>query len=602
MRTAAITIAAATLHASAAHAAEATTHDSDLLTGIGLSIIAATVFAFLARALRQPLLLAYLAAGAVLGPELGLGLVSDHRTVELISEIGLILLLFIIGLEIDVRKLWIAGRSLVLAGVFQFIGCVALGVAFVELSGAAGDGRYDTFYLAVAMALSSTMVVVKLLYDKLELATLPGRLTLGILVFQDLWAILVLALQPNLDNPQVTVLLGSLIKGAGLVVAGLACSRYLLPPLFATVAKQPEVMLIAALAWCFAMAGVASAAGLSREMGALIAGVSISSFPYNVDVAAKVINLRDFFVTLFFVSLGMTITMPTLPLLALALLASAFLIASRFLTIFPILYATGNGLRTSLLPSINLAQMSEFSLVIVNLGAGFGHVSPQVASLLTFVFAITAIVSTYLITYNHPLQKRLGGLLQRLGLHDPQLGTALSSGGEHPPPAIVFLGFFREASSILHELLDGGECERLIPRDRLMVVDFNPDVHRALNQRNVPCMYGDIASMETLQHAHITEAKLVVCTLPDSILKGLDNRRMLRQLRRVAPKAQVVVASETIHGALALYDEGADFVVIPRLHSARYLAETLAGATGMALDELRQREREALRQRNEVLP
>ncbi len=156
------------------------------------------------------------------------------------------------------------------------------------------------------------MIVVKLLYDKAELDTLPGRITLGVLVFQDIWAIVVLGIQPNLLDPQFGTLLGSLVKGALLVAASLLVSKALLPQLFRSVAKLPELMLIGSLAWCFMVSAGADAAGLSREMGALVAGVSISTFPYNMDVVAKVVSIRDFFVTLFFVALGMQIPMPTL--------------------------------------------------------------------------------------------------------------------------------------------------------------------------------------------------------------------------------------------------------------------------------------------------
>ncbi len=220
------------------------------------------------------------------------------------------------------------------------------------------------------------MIVVKLLYDKHELMTLPGRLTLGVLVFQDVWAILVLALQPSLMNPSAATLLASLAKGAALVVFSLAASRYLLPRLFALIAKVPELLLVTALAWCFLVSGVASALGLSREMGALIAGVGMSTFPYNLDVIAKVVNIRDFFVTLFFVALGMQIPMPTTATLAGGHrrfgLPRGHPLRSRS---FPILLATRLGLRASLLPAINLAQMSEFSLVILALGLSLGHVS-----------------------------------------------------------------------------------------------------------------------------------------------------------------------------------------------------------------------------------
>ncbi len=394
-------------------------HNVDLIADIGLSIVVATALGVLAKALRQPLLLAYLAAGILLGPRMGLGLVTDEATITLIAEIGLILLLFIIGLEIDLKKLAASGRTLVVTGLAQFPLGVALGLGFFGLLGfALGDGRFDALYLAVALALSSTMIVVKLLYDKFELTTLPGRITLGVLVFQDVWAILFLAVQPNLADPAVGTVLVSFVKGGLLVAAALAVSKFLLPRLFAFIAKVPELLLVTAVSWCFLVSGAAGAVGLSREMGALVAGISLSTFPYNVDVIAKVINIRDFFVTLFFVGLGMQIPVPTGELLGYAAMASVFLVAGRFASVFPILYGLKNGLRPSLICSINLAQMSEFSLVIAALGLQMGHVSDQTVGILTFVFAAASVAATYMIQYNHEIHKVLAAGLRRLGLRD----------------------------------------------------------------------------------------------------------------------------------------------------------------------------------------
>ena len=388
----------------------------NLLSNIGLAIVIATLFAFIAKVLKQPLILAYLLAGVVIGPEIGFAWVKDEETIELISEIGLILLLFIIGLEIDLKKLLGAGRTLLVTGISQFLLCVAMGIGLAILMGfTPRSGNFDWLYLAVTLALSSTLIVVKLLYDKFELTTLPGRITLGVLVCQDIWAIVFLALQPNLHDPRFETLLESFIKGAGLVFMTLAMSRYALPRCFSFVAKVPELLLIAALAWCFLVSGAADWLGLSREMGALIAGVSMSTFPYNIDVIAKVINIRDFFVTLFFVALGMKIPQPTLTIVTAAIGMSLFVVASRLLAVFPVLYLLGNGLRASLIPSINLAQMSEFSLVIASLGLALKHISPELVGTLTFVFAITSVLSTYLIAYNHEIQRQLARLLEKIG-------------------------------------------------------------------------------------------------------------------------------------------------------------------------------------------
>ena len=185
-----------------------------------MCVIVAAVLAFIANKLKQPALLAYLLAGVLIGPEIGFRFITDHETIEVISEIGLVLLLFIIGLEMDLKKLRASGKPVIATGVTQFLICVALGIPFFLLLGfRIGDpnafgGEFGLFYLAVAAAISSTMIVVKLLYDKFELDTLPGRITLGILVFQDVWAIVVLALQPNLRNPRIAPLLPRLGRGS----------------------------------------------------------------------------------------------------------------------------------------------------------------------------------------------------------------------------------------------------------------------------------------------------------------------------------------------------------------------------------------------------
>ena len=565
----------------------------------------ATLFAFIAKVLKQPLILGYLIAGVVIGPEIGLAWVTDKEAIELISEIGLILLLFIIGLEIDLKKLVSAGRTLVIVGASQFVLCAAMGIGLGMVMGfKPAAGSFDWLYLAVTLALSSTLIVVKLLYDKFELTTFPGRVTLGILIFQDIWAIVFLALQPNLEDPRLGALAESFLKGAGLVFASLVLSRYALSRLFAFVAKVPELLLIAALAWCFLVSGAADWLGLSREMGALVAGVSMSTFPYNIDVIAKVVNIRDFFVTLFFVALGMKVPQPSLAILGAAAGMSVFVFASRLLSVFPVLYFLGNGLRASLIPSINLAQMSEFSLVIASLGLALNHISDELVASLTFVFAITSVLSTYLIGYNHQIQRRLGALLAKIGF----------AGGADSPDddvqsesasAVVFLGCFREASSILSEIeshspvADGGGTI-----GQILVIDFNPLVLHELKRRGIRALYGDLAHMDTLQHARIDAAKVVACTISDAILRGTTNARLLQQARRLSPHAKIIVAADHIASAIALYEQGADFVYVARLHSARFMADLIGRAIQDedVITDLREEELRLLKQRGEILP
>jgi Kef-type K+ transport system membrane component KefB len=564
--------------------------------------VAATLCGLAAKALRQPLILGYLLAGVAVGPQMGLGLVRSRDNIALIAEIGLILLLFLIGLEMDLQKLMGAGRALTAAGVLQFPLCLGLGLLAARAAGVPhGGGRLDALYVAAAMALSSTMIVVKLLYDKAELNTMPGRLTLGVLVFQDVWAILFLALQPTLRDPSLATVAGAAAKAAALVAASLAVSRFVLPRLFAFVAKVPELLLVSSLAWCFLVSGTASALGLSKEMGALVAGVGMSTFPYNLDVVAKVTSIRDFFVTLFFVALGMQIPRPSGAMLGAAAAAALFLVASRAVLV-PILYVSGAGLRSSLIPALNLAQMSEFSLVIAALGAALGHLGGGTVGVLTLVFALTAVASTYLISHNHAVQGVLAAPLRRLGVREVHEPHADQAGGHAPARPVVFLGFFRDTSSIVEEFerSGAGASGHGFMRE-VMVIDFNPAVLEELRRREVASVYGDVAHLETLQQVNLHSARVIVSTLTDQVLRGTTNLRLLKHARRLAPDAVFVGASDTIASALALYAEGADFVYLPRLHSAEQIAQVIRAAFDGTLGDGRVAEIDRLKSRREVI-
>lgn len=568
---------------------------TDVIQSISIAIITAMLFGFVAKWLRQPLILGYMVAGAIVGKTQGLGWVATED-IEAISELGLILLLFMIGLEIDLKKLKSAGTPVVSSGIIQFLACVGLGLVFFPLIGFAGAKDHSVLYLSVATALSSTMIVVKLLYDKFELDTVPGRITLGVLVFQDIWAILFLGVQPNLEHPAPLILLASLVKGIGLVVIALLVSRYVLPILFRSIAKLPELMMIGALGWCFTVSFLAAELGLSREMGALIAGISISTFPYNLEVIAKVISLRDFFVTLFFVSLGTKIPRPNGSLITLALAASAFLILSRLITVFPVLRSLKLGNRASLIPAINLAQISEFSLVIGAIGVSLGHISDGTLSVIVFMLVITSVVSTYMILFNHQIYEVVNAGFRRIGVKD--LGDSDDAVKPEQPKPIVFLGFSHDASSLLHDLLVKNPNFAKLTA----VVDFNPEVKHELDHRGITCIYGDVSHADTLHHASIHDAKVLISTVPDSILKGTSNARLLKQLSSLAPHGHVIVTAQRFSMARQLYDSGAAFVYIPRLMSAKELRDVVEAALTGSIDEHRRVASAELNFRKEVLP
>jgi Kef-type K+ transport system membrane component KefB len=519
--------------------------ENRLIIDIALCIIAAWVLAVAFHFLRQPLLLAYLVAGFAVGPH-GLRWVTDAHSIETISSIGLILLLFMIGLEIDLKKMVSAGRLITLTAVVQITGCLAMGWFFFKMCGLAGTWL-EAFYLGVAVALSSTVIIVKILYEKRELETLAGRVTLGVLVLQDLFAILFLAVQPSLKSPEIGVLVLAVGKVVLLLSIGLLGSRFVLPPIFKSVARVPELVLVGALAWCFALAGLANRLELSREMGALIAGVSISTYPYTLDVTSKVTSLRDFFVTLFFVGLGMAVPVPSLSVLFWMLVVSIFLVMSRLVTVFPALYFMRQGHRLSLIPTINLCQLCELSLVFLALGRASGDVSEKAMTVSAFAFAFLGVNSTYAMLKSDDILRWASPWLMRLGL--PDLPSAAEQSGPSERHKKIFLLGFSWTASSLFELISQKYPERI---PDLAVIDFNPHVNETLRRRGVHVTYGDISQSEVLLHAGIDRADLLICSLPNTLLKGSNNLRLLKELRRLAPKARIVVHAERLDDAARL--------------------------------------------------
>ncbi|MGN6553802.1 MAG: cation:proton antiporter domain-containing protein [Verrucomicrobiota bacterium] len=565
-----------------------------LITDIALCIIAAWVVAVACQLIKQPLLMAYLLAGFALGPH-GFKLVSDQHSIETISHIGLILLLFMIGLEMDLKKMFSAGKAITITGFLQIFGCIGLGWLFFSIPVFSGN-RLEALYLAVAAAMSSTIIIVKILYDKHELDTLAGRITLGVLVLQDLVTIMFLAIQPNLKNPALSALALAFGKVFLLVGVAYVVSRFLLPPIFKFVARQPELVLVGALAWCFAMAGFASQLDLSPEMGALIAGVMVSTFPYTLDVVARVTSLRDFFVTLFFVGLGMTIPMPTFELLGLMLLFSVFLVGSRLLTVFPPLHWMKMGHRISLLPAINLCQMSELSLVLLTLGHRSGDVSERSISIAAFAFAFLAVDTTYAIFGSDTILRKTSPWLAKLGFHDLPKGAAAAGVAVHGRRSFL-LGVSWTASSLLEEITQ--QKPTLLPE--IQVVDFNPRVNEQLRQRGVHVLYGDISQRDVLLHAGVARAEIILCTLPNILLKGASNFKLLRQLRELSPTAKIVVHAESLADIPKLYAAGASYVTAPRLLEAHDLLAVIEAADKGLLDDKCKEQSEQLEDRKEVI-
>jgi Kef-type K+ transport system membrane component KefB len=567
-------------------------HTDSLLLDIGAATVAATLLAYVGRWLRQPLLLSYIIAGVLIGPS-GFGIVRDERAIAELSELGLAFLMFMVGLEIDLKKLATSGRVAAPVALAQVGFSGLLAFAFVRLLGFEG---LPALYLGAASAFSSTMIVVKLLSDKSELDTVAGRLTLGVLIVQDVLAIIVLAVQPNLQQPALVPITLSLLAGIALAGGGLAVARFVLPPLLRWAAKSPELILISAISWCLLISYVAVQIDFSVAMGALIAGLTLSALPYTLDVVAKVRGLRDFFVTLFFVALGMQLVLGSAHVLLAAAVLSAVVIVSRFVIVGPLLLAMGYGPRVATLSSLALAQASEFSLVMVSLGLTLGHIGHDVVSIMALTLVVTATLSTYMINADHRLAAWASAWLARIRVREPSAAASDALAASHGAPVIV-LGFHRVASSLLHIARRPGDA----PRQPPLIIDFNPEVYQKLRQRAVPIVYGDISHPDTLEHVGIEHARVVLSTVSDDFLRGTDNLTLLRVVRGLNPGASVILCAETIEQAREMYAAGAHYVVLPRLETARAFLDVLAAIENGELDALRARALADLSERDEVM-
>ena len=446
-------------------------------------------------------------------------------------------------------------------------------------------------YVGIVIAASSTLLIVKLFQEKYQLDTLVGRLILGILIFQDLWAMVVLTVQPNFTQPDLAPVLMTFLGIALLTGFAVLLARVVLPTAFRWLARTPELLLVAALGWCFGigflgdnLGAIFQAAGLhlpmhvSLEMGALIAGAAIASLPYAYEVVSKVTAVRDFFVTLFFVGLGMGIPRPEgADVLLVAGIIAALAIASRAWVFFPALYATGLDRHSSFVASVRLVPISEFGLVIAYLGLGFGHISAETVAAIIFAFVITALIYPLLFDKSEALYMRVAPWLTRLGIKPPSDPRQEEASGHDYE--IVLLGFHRVASSLFHEI-ERTEPERL---PKVLVVDFNVSLHPEIAKRGATAHYGDISNLETLRHAGVDRAGIIVCTIPDDLLKGTNNLALTRSLRAMNPEAVIITNAVKTTEVPALYEAGADYVFLPRLDSAKHLLPVIEAAANGAI-------------------
>ncbi len=557
-----------------------------LVQDMGAALLFAGGIAVIFARLKIPSIAAFILAGVFLGPQ-GFHMITDPANVDTIAQIGFVLLLFVIGLEINLRSLFSGGKLILLVGLAQYPITLLFGMLFAKLviymglGGVLDDTPLGPLYLGIAIAGSSSLLVVKLFQEHFQLDTQPGRISLTILIFQDIWAIVVTLIQPAFDNPDIKAIGFSFLGIAILVVVAIALSRTIADRAFSWIAKMPELILLGAMSWCFAMVAIGTNIdhmtemlgfnwhmAVSSGMAALIAGATIASSPYSTEIVTKVGLVKDFFITLFFVGLG--IALPAIngwsgPLTALGV---AFLaVLARQLVFFPLLYLAGVDQRNAQVSSIRLSQISEFGLVISYLGLSFGHIGHDLSSAIILAFVFTAIMTTPLFEGAYRIHEIMQGFLNRIGFKEPEETIE----EESDEVELAILGIHRDASSFITELAK--THPHLIAKTT--VVDFNVAIHDRIRGMGVKVKYGDISNEESLIHAGVNRAKIIVCTISDDLLRGINNRDLVRLLRHMNPEATIISNAIQMQGWRDLKAAGADIVYMSRLEVAKSLVRAV---------------------------
>src|SRR3989338_2462412 len=522
---------------------------------IGSVMIIATIFAYFAKFLKQPLIPAYILTGVLLGPLLGI--ITNAEIINNLSEIGIAFLLFIVGLEIDIRKLKHVGLVASLGGIIQI--ALTFAITFAA-SLALGFFAIEAAYIALIIAFSSTMVVVKLLSDRKEVDTLHGKIIIGILLLQDIVAIIALSVIASMDNFSVGTLLYSFFQGIIILILSFGASKYVFPFIFGFAAKSRELLFISAVSLSFLYSILFSYLGFSIAIGSFIAGISLANLPYNIEIIGRIKPLRDFFSVMFFVSLGMQLIPGTFssilkPLIAFILLT---VIAKAIITMLTTSFF-GYKKRTSFLTAISLAQISEFSLILAALGLSLGHLSQEIFSMTVLLAIATIILTTYFIKYEEKLYESLSkplSFLDRLSRKNMENADIPISRKYEA----VLCGYNRIGFSIVKTLKK--------MKKGILVVDFNPEVVRRLSAQNIPSIYGDIGDIEVLERLNFKKAKIVISTVPTKS----DNMLLIDFARKENNKIIILVTASQIQEALDLYDAGADYVVMPHFLGGNYVS------------------------------
>lgn len=536
---------------------------ASFLTDIAVATITSFFFAAIMRFLRQPIVIGYILAGICLGPGIGFGLINNPEHIELISEIGLIFLLFIIGTELKVNDLVERGKDILLLSVFQIIIGFFLMFFIVGLL-PFNFSKVEKIYLSFLLNLSSTLIVVKMLKDKFETQTLAGKITIGILIFQDLFATIFLAFQSNFEVFRFYQLIKSLSITCGLVIFAFLLSRYLFLKLITRHVHSIEFTVLATISYCFAISIIANHFGISKEMGALIAGFSIGNSPYSQEMAVRISSIRDFFVTLFFVSLGLKAYIPTMSFFMFSVYLLFFTFVIRVLSIVSFFKLFRTGIRPLFITAINLFPISEFALVVSSFGFNYGHISSQTQILILITMLLSSAISGYLINYSHQVYTFIAKLFN---LEKIDESFSCKAAVDEKTVDVLILGF----DSVSHELIRTIKLKK--PLWRVIVADFNAGNMKKIFEMGGEWVYVDLSNYSSIKKLENLKPRFVFSTMTNMVLKGTDTLNLFLNVKSIFANSKIVFVSQDDNEHIRLVEAGANVINKSKILSQRFFRE-----------------------------
>jgi Kef-type K+ transport system membrane component KefB len=538
-------------------------------------IALAAAIGFVGLLLRQPMVVSFIAAGILAGPS-ALDIVHSHASVDLLAELGIAVLLFLVGLKLDLKLV----RSLGAVSLATGLGQVAFTSIFGFLIGLAlGWDWLSSLYIAVALTFSSTIIIVKLLSDKSEVDSLHGRIAIGFLIVQDLVVVLAMMVLSAFgigagggDGDAWSRIGQVLLNGAAkLELVGLFI-RFLATPLTARIARSPDLLVTFAIGWAALLAAIGDSLGFSKELGGLLAGVSLASTPYREAMVSRLSSLRDFLLLFFFIALGTQLDLSLLGgQVVPALVFSLFVLVGNPLIVLAIMGWMGFRKRTGFLAGLMVAQISEFSLIFMAMGFTLGHVGPESLGLVTLVGLITIALSVYMITYSHSLylwlEPVLGVFERRVPHREADIENQQGGGDNYD---VVLFGLGRYGSAIA----EGLAASKL----RILGVDFNPDEVNRWRSMDYHTLYGDACDPEFITSLPLTKVRWVIAALPQHEL-GLtheDPRLVLIDgLRARRYDGKIAVTTHHARDVPVLTARGADLVLFPFVDAADRAVEKI---------------------------